>query len=183
MIAQYADVSRGAMMHHFPSRASVLESTIEHIHQIRLAEYRRLMSNIGDVSDGMTRAAIEQCIERTWQYVNLPASIAFMEVVTASRTNKDLQAILQPLVDEFERHFLSLIRVLFPQWQDSQLLETAHDLVHLPLLGMVSSPLQVIDQKRIEQVLSALADNIEAMYTVANLGSKAKELTQHVVEV
>ncbi len=48
---------------------------------------------------------------------------------------------------------------------------------------MVSSPLQVIDQKRIEQVLSALADNIEAMYTVANLGSKAKELTQHVVEV
>src|SRR5690606_30850640 len=50
LIAEYAGVSRGAMMHHFPSRLSVLKAVVEYLHEIRLHEYRSFMADI-DVPD------------------------------------------------------------------------------------------------------------------------------------
>ncbi len=164
LIAEHAGVSRGAMMHHFPSRASVLRASIEHIHQQRLSEYRELMSGIGDLDYKVSRELIERSIRMAWQYVNLPSSIAFMEVVVAARTVPELREVLQPLVEEYESNFLELVRVVFPHWDSNELMETANDLVHFPLTGMMSSQLRHFSPERIDNILRALADSIEMVY-------------------
>jgi AcrR family transcriptional regulator len=45
-IAQYAKVSRGAMMHHFSSRADVIEKTAIYLTEKRLAEFEALANDI-----------------------------------------------------------------------------------------------------------------------------------------
>ena len=48
LIANYAGLSRGAMMHHFPSRMSVMKAVVDCLHGLRLSEYREVMADIDD---------------------------------------------------------------------------------------------------------------------------------------
>ena len=70
LIANYAGVSRGAMMHHFPSRLSVMRAVVDHLHQLRLQEYRELMADIDDPQVSVTHQVIRESVEAAWLYVN-----------------------------------------------------------------------------------------------------------------
>ncbi|GIX31240.1 MAG: hypothetical protein KatS3mg124_1712 [Porticoccaceae bacterium] len=168
LIAEYAGVSRGAMMHHFPSRAEVLKATIEHLHQKRLAEFRELMGGIDDPAELMDRKRIEESVRRAWTYVNQPTSIAFQEVLMASRTDPELRAVLEPLEREYEKQFMETVKAVFPHWQDLDNLETANDLVHFLLTGMMMAQMQHRKQARTRRILEHLADTLEEIYTRAH---------------
>ena len=57
MIADEANVSRGAMMHHFPSRSAVMTAVVGYLHARRLNEYRALMTDIDSPDETLTRDA------------------------------------------------------------------------------------------------------------------------------
>ena len=40
-IAKQANVSRGAMLHHFPSRFELVRATVEHLNQLRIEMFAR----------------------------------------------------------------------------------------------------------------------------------------------
>ena len=81
MIADEASVSRGAMMHHFPSRSAVMNAVVGYLHVRRLNEYRALMTDIDSPDQTLTRAAIRVSVENAWKYVNLPSFIAYQELL------------------------------------------------------------------------------------------------------
>lgn len=168
LIADYAGVSRGAMMHHFPSRASVLKATIEHLHQRRIDEFKELMVDIDDPKELMDRRRIEESVQRAWRYVNQPSSIAFQEILMASRTDEELRGVLDPLEKEYEKQFMQTVKTVFPHWQDLEVLETANDLVHFLLNGMMLSQMKYRKQSRTNRVLEYLADTLEVLYSTAN---------------
>ena len=62
LIANYAGVSRGAMMHHFPSRMSVMRAVVDHLHQLRLQEYLELMADIDDPQRTLTHQVIRESV-------------------------------------------------------------------------------------------------------------------------
>ena len=168
LIAEYAGVSRGAMMHHFPSRATVLRATIEHLHNKRLREFREMMADIDDPKELMDRSRIEQSVQVAWRYVNQPSSVAFQEVLMAARTDEELREVLDPLEKEYEKQFLDTVKAVFPHWQGLEALETANDVVHFLLTGMMLSPMKFRKQARTSRVLEKLADVLEEIYSAAN---------------
>ena len=168
LIAEYAGVSRGAMMHHFPSRATVLKATIEHLHNKRVDEFREMMANFGDPEQLVDRSRIEQSVQAAWSYVNQPSSVAFQEVLMAARTDEELAEVLDPLEKEYEKLFRETVKAVFPQWQGHEGLETANDIVHFLLTGMMLSDMKTRKQARISRVLEKLADVLEEIYTDAD---------------
>ena len=174
LIAEYAGVSRGAMMHHFPSRASVLKATIEHLHQKRLEEYRQLMSGVDDPTQLMDRSRIEESVQQAWVYVNQPSSVAFQEILMASRTDGELREVLEPLEKDFEKQFLNTVKAVFPHWQDLENLETAHDAVQFLLMGMTLSHMKSRRQVRSKRIMQFLADSLETLYSHAHATNEAE---------
>ena len=43
-IAQKAGLSRGAMLHHFPSKLDIVRGAVEHLHKKRLKAFRKAMT-------------------------------------------------------------------------------------------------------------------------------------------
>lgn len=164
LIADHANVSRGAMTHHFPSRASVLTATIEYLHDRRLQEYRALVKEF-DVGSKLTaREQIETVVNMVWKFVTLSSSTAYQEILMASRTDPELKRALEPLEKEFEEALLELVKGLFPRWEGREELETAHDVATFLLTGMNLSHMRSRKKLRSKRVLASLSGTVEGLY-------------------
>ena len=165
LIADYANVSRGAMMHHFPSRQAVLKATIKYLHKNQLKEYRNLMEGVQVPSEVMSREKIEQSVAEAWKYVNLPSSLAYQEILMASRTDTELKQVLEPLEQDFEKSFIDAVKRLFPPWQGREELELVHDAALFTLTGMMLSHMKSNKKQRTERVLNFLTDSVAHLYS------------------
>ncbi len=168
LIASRAGVSRGAMMHHFPSRLAVLSAVVHHLHQRRLSEYKALMKDIDVEGETLTRAAIKKSVEAAWKYVNLASFVAYQELLAASRTDPELSEILQQVEKDFERHFLRTVKVVFPHWEKLNVLEPAHDMVQFLMQGMALSHMASRKQQRAKMIIDLVTDQLETLYSNAS---------------
>lgn len=172
LIANYAKVSRGAMMHHFPSRMSVMRAVIDYLHGLRLREYRELMSDIDDPQRKLTVQAVRESVEAAWDYVNLPSFMAYQEMLAASRTDAELRQIIEPVEKDFEKQFLDTVKAVFPHWENLARLEAAHDIVQFLMKGMALSHMSVRKNARAKRIRTYLTDIIYNIYQEADLAEK-----------
>ena len=172
LIANYAGVSRGAMMHHFPSRISVMRAVIDYLHVLRLQEYRDLMVDIDDPQSSLTDKAIRESVEAAWRYVNLPSFLAYQEMLAASRTDGELRQIIEPVEKDFEKQFLDTVKAVFPHWQNLARLEGAHDMVQFLMKGMALSHMSVRKNARAKRVMTYLTAILHDIYKEADLMEK-----------
>lgn len=168
MIAEYAGVSRGAMMHHFPSRIAVIRAVVDHLHGQRLREYRELMEGIDMPGEELTRSAIKKSVESAWRYVNLPSFVAYQELLAASRTDPELNDVLERTEKDVEGLFLDTVRQVFPHWQGVGQLEVANDLVQFCMRGMALSHMATRKQKRAKRMIELITDQLEVLYSQAD---------------
>ncbi|MEU3270620.1 TetR/AcrR family transcriptional regulator [Saccharomonospora sp. NPDC006951] len=90
-----AGVSRGRLLHHFPSRDGLLVAAAQHLATTRLAHTeRRVAEALTDEPEGPVR--VERCIELLWTTFHEPFFWAAVELWTAARTNPALAAALRP---------------------------------------------------------------------------------------
>lgn len=168
-IADFAGVSRGAMMHHFPSRLEVLKAAIQYLHQLRIEEYRKLMTNIDVPDKELTRDAIAKSVDAAWKWVNLPSFVAYQEVLTASRTDPELNTILRPIEKDFENEYASAAAAMFPHWGNlGETLDVGTDLVRFLTHGMAVSHMASKRDERARRMLACLTDQLEALYQSAS---------------
>ncbi len=168
VIAEYAGVSRGAMMHHFPSRSAVLQAAIGYLHEQRLREYHELMRNIDPPTEQLSRDKIRASLEAAWEYVNLPSFVAYHELLAASRTDPELNGIMQPLERDFESLFMQTVRAELPHFADLDILELCNDIVQFTMRGMALSHMSSRKQERAERMIELLTDVLEALYTTSS---------------
>jgi AcrR family transcriptional regulator len=89
-----AGVSRGRLLHHFPSRADLLIAAAEHLSTTLLAEVQqRAEALMADQPTGRER--VDRAIDLTWATFQEPPFWAAMELWTAARTDPDLRAGLR----------------------------------------------------------------------------------------
>jgi AcrR family transcriptional regulator len=163
LIADYAGVSRGAMMHHFPSRASVLKATIEYLHHKRLSELGEIIPQQDKREEEDRRILAERLVKAAWEYMNLPSSIAYMEIMMAARSDEELSGILEPLEKDFEKQFVEIIQFAVPERKGSESLEVASHLMFSLLSGLMLNTLKHENQRRTKQLLGILVDNIASL--------------------
>jgi AcrR family transcriptional regulator len=96
LVARRAKVSRGAMLHHFRTRVDLMASVAEHVvgEQVRLRRDR-----LQSVEPGPKRFFAAS--EVSWEIQKQPATIAVMEILLASRSDRALRLRLAPLAKLF----------------------------------------------------------------------------------
>jgi AcrR family transcriptional regulator len=116
MIAERAGVSRGAQLHHYPTRAALVLAAVEHLAERRAAEIRReagveigkatayqrdkAEAHTGDtvaVLAGDTERRVDRVIDMLAAAFTGPLFVAALEVWVAARTDPELRAALVPL--------------------------------------------------------------------------------------
>ncbi|MGQ0574237.1 MAG: TetR/AcrR family transcriptional regulator [Pseudonocardia sp.] len=88
-----AGVSRGRLLHHFPSRDALLIAAAQHLVTESIAEMQRWMEDSLDGrASGATR--VDRATELLWETFRRPYFWASMELWVAARTDADLRAEL-----------------------------------------------------------------------------------------
>ena len=165
-IAQEAGVSRGAMLHHFPSRDAVIKGAVLYLQAKRLEEYKVIISKLHSTPEnGVTSAVVRKAIRATWKYFNLPSFFAYHELLVASRTDKELAEIFYPQQKMFERQFFETVKAIYPMWgEDDEALELGSDVVFLTMQGMATSFMQYHKKERVEHILEYLEKQVIDIY-------------------
>ncbi|MBO0848838.1 MAG: TetR/AcrR family transcriptional regulator [Pseudonocardia sp.] len=95
LIQERARVSRGRLLHHFPSRDALLVAAAHHLATERINEMERWVARS---AYGQTTGAqrVDQAVELLWQTFHQPFFWASMELWTVARTNDELRRSLFP---------------------------------------------------------------------------------------
>ncbi|RNL86582.1 TetR/AcrR family transcriptional regulator [Halostreptopolyspora alba] len=95
VIQARAGVSRGRLLHHFPSRDELLVAAAQYLanHRIKQTE-ERVATLLAGEPEGPQR--VDRCVELLWATFQEPHFWAAMELWTAARTNPALAAALRP---------------------------------------------------------------------------------------
>ncbi|MEL7022114.1 MAG: TetR/AcrR family transcriptional regulator [Pseudomonadota bacterium] len=151
-IADEAGLSRGAMLHHFPSKMDIVKAAIEHLHNKRLSAFQRAIVEIPTDADRVRLA-----VEAYWRHVQHPMFVAFFELSVAARTDSDLRAILHPVQEEFAVEWYQLAERLFPEWKGKrEAFDLALDLCESVMEGMAVSYMTHHEPKNVERLLDYL---------------------------
>lgn len=110
MIADAAQVSRGAMLHHFPTKDVIVHETVRYLFEKRLNAFEKMVTAIP--RDGNR---VHNAIEVFWKQVNHPYFIAFFELTVAARTDKALLDTLAPCLRGLDERGVDLAQSLFPE--------------------------------------------------------------------
>jgi AcrR family transcriptional regulator len=159
VIAEKAGLSRGAMLHHFPSKIAVVRAAVEHLHAKRLRAFRKSMAKPAGAGDH-----VRQGVDAYWSHVKHPMFVAFFELAVASRTDPELASILRPVQESFDREWHDTALDLFPEWRGKgDKFDLALDLSRYVLEGMAISFLTHKETERDKRVLRYLEEKLREL--------------------
>ncbi|RDE07325.1 TetR/AcrR family transcriptional regulator [Sphingomonas aracearum] len=119
LVAARAGVSRGAMLHHFPSKADLMLATLEHVLDRNHDYYTEALSRIDDPWERY--AALP---DLRWQLALQPHGTALMEILVGARSDE----VVRARFPEFQRRLNEKqAQRLAERAQDAGLPLTAHD--------------------------------------------------------
>jgi AcrR family transcriptional regulator len=99
VIAERAGVSRGAQLHHYPTRAALVLAAITHLADRRAAELRAEAGNL--TADRGER--LDRVVDMLAALFTGPLFVAALELWVAARTDPELRSALVPLEDRVGR--------------------------------------------------------------------------------
>ncbi|TMK87078.1 MAG: TetR family transcriptional regulator [Actinobacteria bacterium] len=92
LISERAGVSRGAQLHHFPTKAELVAAAVEHLANRLGQDLQREAAALPADGDRVTAA-----IDLLWSRFSTPLFPAWLELWVAARTDPELAASLRPL--------------------------------------------------------------------------------------
>ena len=101
VVAARAGVSRGAQLHHFPTKERLVTEAVRHVLGKRLKEFREAFAELPEGADKPAAA-----IDILWQKLSGRTFYAWLELVVAARTD----AVLRVAVAEIAGHFLDEVQ-------------------------------------------------------------------------
>jgi AcrR family transcriptional regulator len=97
-VAARAKVSRGAMLHQFPTRSDLLTAVAQHI-VAEQREQRRLKAE--QMGAGIERYYAGADIN--WEIQKQPSTIALLEIMMATRSDRDLRKSFAPVIKQMNQ--------------------------------------------------------------------------------
>nr|MCW2728663.1 TetR family transcriptional regulator [Aeromicrobium sp.] len=155
VVSRRAGVSRGAQLHHFPSKQALVVAAVEHLTDLRRDELRRHAEDLTD--DGRIRGVLDILAA---QFVS-PVFFAALELWVAARTDAGLRESVGPLERRIGRethaYAVELLGIDESKGDNRHLVQATLDLVRG--LGLAASLSD--DTKRRATVLDSWATVLE----------------------
>jgi AcrR family transcriptional regulator len=152
-IARRAGVSRGAQLHHFPTKAALMGAAVEHLLQRRMREFAEVLSAVAPRLD-----QFDVAVDVVWPMFQGPAFIAWVELWVAARTDPDLAATMV----DVDRRFTDESRLMFVEMAsgigsgDPSQLELARDFAFALMTGVALQRLVPRGQRPASELLDIL---------------------------
>jgi AcrR family transcriptional regulator len=107
-IVRRAGLSRGAQVHHFPTKAELVRSAVAHLASRREQELREEFARIDGKADRLSSA-----IDLLWSGYAGPLFTAVLELIVAARTDPELAETISSLQLNVQRGIEGFIRETF----------------------------------------------------------------------
>ncbi len=145
LVAAEADVSRGAMLHHYATKLALMEGVLDYV----LAEHMRAFCKEVRKLSEEERVVEGAGVEVLWKLMKTPEYAATMELKMASRTDAKLGAIFEARMRAYEKELFKTLPLIFPEWADATQdeLQLARDVIFVTLNGLFLS-LPVMPQRK-----------------------------------
>jgi AcrR family transcriptional regulator len=158
-IAEEAGLSRGAMLHHFPSRMDVVRAAVEHLHAKRLKAFRAAVDGL---PSGENRA--HAALRAHWEQLRHPLYAVLIELGVAARTDPELADILSPAEEAFVRELRATAREVVPEWRDrGRNFDIGYDLVICALQGLALNMLRKGATEPSEEFFRYLEERVDEL--------------------
>lgn len=108
-IARRAGVSRGAQLHHFPTKAELLATAVDHLVERRRVEFLEAFDAVDPTADRLDAA-----LDLLWSLFQGPAFVAWTELWVAARTEPELAATILAVERRFTEQTREMFRTLLP---------------------------------------------------------------------
>jgi len=109
-IAERGGVSRGAQLHHFPTKAELVTEAMAHLFDRRDREFRDAFQRLPDDAERGPTA-----VDLLWSMVAGPTFHAWLELVVAARTDAQLKPKVAALTARFGESVSRTFGELFPR--------------------------------------------------------------------
>ena len=156
LVSERAGVSRGAQLHHFPTKNALVVAAVEHLTEVRAAELGKAAAAL-PTGRRRTRAVLQMLAD----HFTSPVFTAALELWVAARTDAQLLAAVGPLEQrvgrEVHRLTVDLLGVDESRPGTRELVQATLDLVRgLGLANTISD-----DRLRRNRILDAWADLLD----------------------
>jgi AcrR family transcriptional regulator len=156
-VQRRANASRGALLHHFPSKTELLVAAVDHLAEMRARELKVLAA---ELPNGQTR--IDAVLELLWQCFSGTFFQVAMELRTAARTDDELRPVLVAAERVLRDRIIAQARVLFGgELAAHPGLERALDFT---LQFMIGAAMTSVLHKDDAHRLRALIDDFKALF-------------------
>jgi AcrR family transcriptional regulator len=161
-IAETAGVSRGAMLHHYPTKGALIAAIIAYCFYRRMQMLTEGMRNLSETQ----RVEEFAGLELLWSSYFTPEHRAYLELNIAARTDAEVRGIFVPQARRFSRHWRAGGVRVFPDWAgDLERLSLASDLVEAVLEGLALNKEVWNSPERVARMRALLRQMIGLIYS------------------
>ncbi len=151
-VADRAGVSRGAQLHHYPTKAELVTAAVGHLCERLDAEFR---AAIVKVPQGPSRAAFG--VDLLWRMVSGRTFAAWLELAVAARTDPELERAVAALGERTAQAIDRTFHEIFPTPRDhGPLFDLAPKFAIALMQGLALQQMCVPDDQRRVELLDAL---------------------------
>lgn len=161
LIAETAEISRGAMLHHYPTKGELVTAIIAFCFYKRM---EMLVEGVRNISE-LQRVQEFAGLEILWRSFFTREHRAYLELNIAARTDPEVREIFAPQARRFTEIWRSAGTRVFPEWAgDPRRLAHASDLVESVLEGLALSFEAWNDPARVERMRAFLRQLVKMIY-------------------
>lgn len=179
-VADRANISRGAMIHHFASKQELLEAAVDYIIDKRVESFsKEIESKLKDPQE-----RLEKGLDIYWKHLHTRNFIAYHELTVAARTDKELNVVMKKAARKFEDKWQETIFAVFPEWRDTgPLIQLAMDLCQFAFEGMALNKLTHDAQARQTLLVDYIKSRVRDIFEAGHTGNHDKAVAQFLRDV
>ncbi len=171
-VQRRADVSRGALLHHFPSKAELLVAAVDHLAEMRARELKQFAQQLPEEKNAKART--DAVLGLLWQCFSGTMFQVSMELRTAARTDPELRPVLATAERALRDRIFAQARTLFGKdVADHPGIERALDLTLQLMIGAAMSAVLHKEERRLDDLI----DDWKALFPTV-LGHAAQAVTK-----
>lgn len=173
-VQRRADVSRGALLHHFPSKAELLVAAVDHLAEMRAKELKVLAMALP--ANEHTRERTDAVIGLLWQCFSGAFFQVAMELRAAARTDPELRPVLAVAEKSLRERIFAQARALFGKpIAEHPGLERALDLTLQLMIGSAMSAVLHTEERRLDLLIDDWKALFPAVLEHAGLQTKKQK--------